>query len=58
MRIGEGARAAGTTSKTLRYYEEVGLLPAADRTPAGYRDYGAEVLDLSLIHIYEPTRPY
>ena len=45
MRIGEVARASGTTSKTLRYYEEVGLLPAADRTPAGYRDYGAEVLD-------------
>ena len=45
MRIGEVARASGTTSKTLRYYEEVGLRPAADRTPAGYRDYGAEVLD-------------
>ena len=45
MRIGEVAQASGTTAKTLRYYEEVGLLPAADRTPAGYRDYGAEVLD-------------
>ena len=32
-------------SKTLRYYEEVGLLLAAGRTPAGYRDYGPEVLD-------------
>ena len=45
MRIGEVARASGTTSKTLLYYEEVGPLPAADRTPACYRDYGAEVLD-------------
>ena len=45
MRIGEVAQASGTTTKTLRYYEEVGLLPAADRTPAGYRDYGPDVLD-------------
>ena len=45
MRIGEVAQASGTTTKTLRYYEEFGLLPAADRTPAGYRDYGPEVLD-------------
>lgn len=45
MRIGEVAQASGTTTKTLRYYEDIGLLPAADRTPAGYRDYGPEVLD-------------
>ena len=45
MRIGEVAQASGTTTKTLRYYEEFGLLPAADRTPAGYRDYGPDVLD-------------
>lgn len=45
MRIGEVAHASGTTTKTLRYYEEVGLLPDPGRTPAGYRDYGPEVLD-------------
>ena len=39
MRIGELAEASGTTAKTLRFYEEQGLLPAAERTPAGYRDY-------------------
>ncbi|MBA4609117.1 heavy metal-responsive transcriptional regulator [Aeromicrobium sp. Marseille-Q0843] len=39
MRIGELAAAAGTTPKTLRFYEESGLLPPADRTPSGYRDY-------------------
>ncbi|MFH5822907.1 heavy metal-responsive transcriptional regulator [Georgenia sp. AZ-5] len=44
MRIGEVAEAAGTTTKTLRFYEGAGLLPAAGRTPAGYRDYGPEVL--------------
>jgi MerR family transcriptional regulator, Zn(II)-responsive regulator of zntA len=39
MRIGELATATGTTTKTLRFYEDAGLLPAAPRTPAGYRDY-------------------
>ena len=39
MRIGELAEAAGTTTKTLRFYEEQGVLPAAERTPSGYRDY-------------------
>ena len=45
MRIGEVAQAAGTTTKTLRFYEDVGLLPPAERTPAGYRDYNVGVLD-------------
>lgn len=39
MRIGELADRAGTTAKTLRFYEEQGLLSPADRTPSGYRDY-------------------
>ena len=39
MRIGELASNTGTTTKTLRFYEESGLLPAAARTQGGYRDY-------------------
>ena len=39
MRIGELAVASGTTTKTLRFYEEAGLLPAPERTANGYRDY-------------------
>jgi DNA-binding transcriptional MerR regulator len=39
MRIGELAAATGLTSKTLRFYEEAGLLPDPPRTNAGYRDY-------------------
>lgn len=41
MRIGELAAAAGTTTKTLRFYEEAGLLRPAGRTSTGYRQYSA-----------------
>src|SRR3954471_3763403 len=44
MRIGELAAATGTTTKTLRFYEESGLLPPPDRAANGYRDYGPEAL--------------
>ncbi|WP_426990682.1 MerR family transcriptional regulator [Pseudarthrobacter sp. Y6] len=44
MRIGETAAAAGTTAKTLRFYEDRGLLPVADRAPNGYRDYPHETV--------------
>jgi MerR family Zn(II)-responsive transcriptional regulator of zntA len=44
MKIGELAQASGTTTKTLRFYEETGLLPAPERTSAGYRDYRPDVL--------------
>ena len=44
MRIGEMAEASGTTSKTLRFYEQAGLLPAPDRTASGYREYAPETL--------------
>jgi MerR family Zn(II)-responsive transcriptional regulator of zntA len=45
MRIGELAAAAGTTTKTLRFYEGAGLLASPQRTPAGYRTYDAAVTD-------------
>ncbi|MGW0903457.1 MerR family transcriptional regulator [Streptomyces sp. NPDC002853] len=38
MRIGELAERAGTTTRTLRYYESRGLLPAR-RSGNGYRTY-------------------
>ena len=44
MRIGELAEATGTTAKTLRFYEDTGLLPPADRATNGYRDYGTEAV--------------
>ena len=45
MRIGELAERAGTTTRTLRYYESRGLLPAR-RAVNGYRAYDEEDLRL------------
>lgn len=39
MLIGELAKATKTKVETIRYYEREGILPAADRTDANYRDY-------------------
>ncbi|MGW0781231.1 MerR family transcriptional regulator [Streptomyces sp. NPDC002913] len=37
--IGELARRTGITVKTIRFYSDNGLIPPADRSPAGYRLY-------------------
>jgi DNA-binding transcriptional MerR regulator len=37
--IGDVAQRAGVTTPTIRYYERLGLLPAASRSAAGYRRY-------------------
>lgn len=39
FRIGEAARRAGVTTRTLRYYQEVGLLEPSGATPGGNRLY-------------------
>jgi MerR family Zn(II)-responsive transcriptional regulator of zntA len=39
--IGELAADVQLNPKTIRYYEQIGLLPAPPRTAAGYRQYGA-----------------
>ncbi|SNR82517.1 heavy metal-responsive transcriptional regulator [Blastococcus mobilis] len=39
MRIGELAEHAGLTVKTIRFYEQAGVLPEPERRPSGYRDY-------------------
>lgn len=39
MRIGALAQAAGTTSRAIRHYHRLGVLPEPSRTSAGYREY-------------------
>lgn len=45
LRIGELAKRSGFTTKTLRYYEDVGLVRPARRAESGYRLYGNDALD-------------
>ncbi len=65
MRIGELAARFGLNPKTIRFYEEIGLLPRAGRSASGYRCYDArdverlgfirraKALDLSLDEIHD-----
>ena len=39
MRIGEIAQKAGVTPRTIRYYENLGLLSPSEREGAGFRYY-------------------
>jgi DNA-binding transcriptional MerR regulator len=65
MRISEVARRAGVTTKSVRYYESMGLITSR-RLSNGYRDYDdhqarlvAEVRALSRLGIrLEQTRPF
>ena len=59
MKIGEVAKRAGVSARSLRYYEEQGLL-SPDRHANGYRDYGEDSVEIAtkiahLIHSGIPT---
>lgn len=42
--IGELAQRTGMTVRAIRFYSDRGLVPVAERTPAGYRRYDAEAV--------------
>jgi Cu(I)-responsive transcriptional regulator len=51
MNIGRAAEASGVPPKTIRYYETIGLIQAADRRANNYRDYSdGDVETLRFIH--------
>jgi len=39
LNIGQVAKATGISAKMIRYYESVGVIPPADRSESGYRQY-------------------
>ena len=45
MRIGQLAETVGLPTSTIRFYEQKGLMPKADRTAKGYRKYNAEAVE-------------
>lgn len=45
MKIGELGEKCNVTTKTIRYYESIGLLDDPVRTASGYRSYAAEAVE-------------
>ena len=45
MKIGELARRAGVSTMTIRYYEDIGVMPRPPRASNGYRDYRPDAID-------------
>lgn len=55
MQIGEVAERVGLSLRTVRYYEEVGLVVPVSRTPGGFRLYDEEAVErLALVRDLKP----
>jgi Cu(I)-responsive transcriptional regulator len=54
MNIGEASRRTGLPAKTIRYYEDIGLVVPSGRCPNNYRDYGEQ--DVRLLQFVARAR--
>lgn len=55
LQIGDVAKQVGLSLRTVRFYEEAGLLTPAKRTPGGFRLYNDDTVDrLQLIKRMKP----
>lgn len=45
MKIGEVADQSGVSTKTIRFYESIGVLPQPERSANGYRAYSDDTVD-------------
>ncbi|MEM5312533.1 Cu(I)-responsive transcriptional regulator [Paraburkholderia sp. JHI869] len=54
MNIGEVASASGVSTKMIRHYEGLGLLPQASRSMSGYRQYSDK--DVSRLRFIRHSR--
>ncbi|RED54065.1 Cu(I)-responsive transcriptional regulator [Aestuariispira insulae] len=54
MNIGTAASKSGMSAKTIRYYEDIGLIAPANRRESGYRDYSED--DVHLLQFLHRAR--
>ncbi len=54
MNISKAAELSGLPAKTIRYYEDIGLMQPAQRSGNGYRDYGVQ--DVHVLRFLQRAR--
>ena len=55
MQIGRVAEHSGVPTKTIRFYEKIGLIAKPGRTQSGYREYDWQ--DVDVLRFVKRARP-